>query len=75
MDLSSILNDIKSAVALAKTAMEIGADSGPFIKLAYDVGFNGKHLTAEERAEMAAKEQEFRNSIDAVIAADDAATD
>ncbi len=75
MDLSSILDDIKSAVGLAKTAMELGMDAAPYIATAYAIGFQGKKLTPEERQAMTDQEAAFRAQIDAVIAVDDAATD
>lgn len=71
MNLANILSDVKAAIGLAKTAMELGVDAKPFIDIALSVA-NGHVLTADERATMTASENAFREQIDARIAADDA---
>jgi len=66
---------IKLALTLATTAYQLGKDAAPYIKLAYEIQFKNKVLTAEERKAMEAQEQSWREEIDVIIAADDIATD
>jgi len=75
MDPVSILADVQLAITLAKMAVSLGVDVAPFVKNAYDIAFNSKTLTDSERQAMQDQEVAFRARIDAVIAADDAATD
>ncbi len=63
------------AVKLASTAYQLGKDAAPYIKLAYEIQFKNKILTAEERKAMDNQEQVWRDEIDAVIADDDVADD
>lgn len=70
-----ILADVQLAIKLAKMAYELGKDVYPFLKTAYEILFQNKVLTAEEREAMEKKEAEWRAEIDAVIAEDDKATD
>lgn len=66
---------IKLALTLATTAYQLGRDAAPYIKLAYEIQFKNKVLTAEERSQMEAQEQSWREEIDAIIAADDVSED
>lgn len=70
-----ILADVQLAIKLAKMAYDLGKDVYPFLKTAYEILFQNKILTAEEREAMEKKEAEWRAEIDAVIAEDDKATD
>lgn len=74
MDLAAILEGAQLAIKLANMAMQIGQDAAPHIKTAFGIMFEGKVLTANERAAMLAQETAWREDIDAAIAADDAAT-
>jgi hypothetical protein len=73
MDPATILADVQLAVSLGKMAYELGQEVGPYLLDAYNIAFGYKVLTAEERQAMRDKETAMRTSIDAVIAADDAA--
>lgn len=66
---------IKLALSLAVTAYQLGKDAAPYIKMAYEIQFKNRILTDDERKAMTAQEQLWRSEIDAVIAADDAASD
>lgn len=66
---------IKLALSLATTAYQLGKDAAPYIKMAYEIQFKNKVLTAEERKAMEDQEQSWRSEIDEIIAADDAAED
>jgi len=66
---------IKLALSLAMTAYQLGKDAAPYIKLAYEIQFKNKVLTAEERKAMEDQEQSWRSEIDEIIAKDAAATD
>jgi len=74
MDPATILADIQIALSVGKLAVELGKDAAPFLITAYNIAFNDKALTDDERAAMKAQEAQFRADIDAQIAADDAAT-
>lgn len=69
MSVDEIISAIKIALSAAQAAYELGQDAGPFIKNAYDI-MNGKTLTADERAELLAKEQALRNRLQAPITDD-----
>lgn len=75
MDPVTILADVQLAIQLAKTAYELGKDMAPYVITAYQIVFENKVLTAEERQAMTDQEASWRADIDTVIAADDAATD
>ncbi len=75
MDAVTILANVELAIKLAKMAYDLGKDMYPYVKTAYEIMFQNKVLTAEERQAMVDQEQLWRAEIDAVIAADDAATD
>lgn len=75
MDVVTIMADVQLAIKLAKMAYEMGKDMYPYVKTAYEIMFKNKILTPEERQAMTDQEQLWRAEIDAVIAADDAATD
>lgn len=66
---------IKLAISLATTAYSLGKDAAPYIKLAYEIQFKNKVLTADERKAMEDQEQSWRSEIDEIIAADAAAED
>ncbi len=66
---------IKLALSLATTAYQLGKDAAPYVKLAYQIQFENKVLTPEERQAMTDQEQSWRSEIDEIIAADDLATD
>jgi len=66
---------IKLAISLAMTAYQLGRDAAPYIKMAYEIQFKNKVLTAEERKAMEDQEQSWRSAIDEIIAADDLAED
>jgi hypothetical protein len=75
MDPVAILKDVQLAIGLAKLAYDLGKDVAPYMITAYEIMFKNKILTAEERDAMTKQELAWRADIDAVIAADDAATD
>lgn len=75
MDPASILADVSLAIKLAKMAYDLGKDVIPYVKTAYEIAFQNKVLTADERETMAKQELEWRAEIDAIIANDDLATD
>lgn len=75
MDVITIMADVQLAIKLAKMAYEMGKDMYPYVKTAYEIMFKNKVLTPEERQAMIDQELAWRADIDAVIAADDAATD
>lgn len=66
---------VKLALSLAMTAYQLGKDAAPYIKLAYEIQFKNKVLTTAERVTMLQQEKLWRSEIDAMIAADDIATD
>jgi len=70
-----ILADVQLAIKLAKMAYDLGKDVYPFLKTAYEILFQNKVLTADERETMEKQEAQWRAEIDAVIAEDDKATD
>jgi hypothetical protein len=74
MDPASILADVQLALQLGNLALQLGQEAGPFLINAYDIAFNNKVLTADDRTAMQAKEASMRADIDAVIAADGTAT-
>lgn len=75
MDPVAILADVQLAIKLAKMAYDLGKDVAPYVITAYEIMFKNKILTAEERQSMTDQELLWRKEIDAVIAADDEATD
>ena len=75
MDPVSILADVQLAIKLAKMAYDLGKDIAPYMITAYQIMFKNKILTADERQAMTDQELLWRAEIDAVIAADDEATD
>ena len=72
MDPVSIIADAQIVISLAKLAYQVGQDALPYIERAYQLLFNNKSLTEQERTDMAAQEAAWRADIDAVIAKDDA---
>lgn len=72
MDLASIMEDVQLAVKLANMAIQLGEDAAPKIQTAYDILFEGKALTPDERDAMIQQEEAWRSDIDGAIAADDA---
>jgi hypothetical protein len=74
MDPATILADVQLAISIGKTAIELGEDAAPFLINAYDIAFENKTLTADERQAMRDQEASMRASIDATIAADDSAS-
>jgi hypothetical protein len=75
MDPVAILKDVQLAISLGKLAYDLGKDVVPYMITAYEIMFKNKILTAAERDAMTQQELLWRAEIDAVIAADDAATD
>lgn len=75
MDPTAILADVQLALSLGKMAVDLGETSAPFLINAYNIAFNNKILTDDERQAMRDQETAMRARIDAVIAADDVATD
>lgn len=75
MDPITILADVQLALQIGKLAMDAGIAAGPYWIRAYDIAFNGLVLTDADRESMRQEEAAMRARIDAVIAADDAATD
>jgi hypothetical protein len=75
MDPALILADVQLAIQLAQMAAGLAIDVGPKLKRAYDIATGALVLTDADRATMLAEEADMRTKIDAVIAADDAATD
>lgn len=71
MDLATLISDAQLAVSVAKLAIAAGQDAAPYIENAYLILFQGKVLTTEERAGMAAQEVAWRNDVDSAIAKDD----
>jgi hypothetical protein len=72
MDAATILADVQLALTIGEAAYKLGMQAGPFLVEAYQIAFQQKVLTADERAEMQAKEAQMRAAIDAAISADDA---
>lgn len=75
MDPVAILADVQLAIKLAKMAYDIGVDAAPYIKTAYQIMFENKVLTTEERQAMRNQEIAWRQNIDNKIAEDDIAAD
>lgn len=73
MDPASILADVQLALTLGKMAIDFGESAGPFLMDAYNIAFNNKVLTPDERQAYRDKEAAYRARVDAVIADDDAA--
>ncbi len=59
-------------IGLAKLAYQVEQDAQPYVIRAWQILFENKPLTEQERADMAAQETAWRSDIDAAIAADDA---
>lgn len=74
MDPLTILADVQLAISIGKLAVQLGQEAGPYLINAYNIAFGDKVLTPEERQAMRDQEAQLRGQIDAVIAADDAAT-
>lgn len=72
MDPATILADVQLAISVGKMAVELGQEAAPFLINAYDIAFENKVMTSDERAALRAKEADMRSQIDAAIAADDA---
>lgn len=75
MDPATVLADVQLAVSLAKMAIDLGRDVAPYVTRAYQIAFENKALTDTERQVMTDQETAMRGEIDAIIAADAAATD
>lgn len=71
MDPATILADVQLALSLGKMALELGQEAGPYLVNAYQIAFENKVLTVDERAAMRAQENQWRSDIDAQIAAED----
>lgn len=74
MDLAAIISSAQIVISVAKLAIQVGQDAAPYIERTYQILFENKELTAEERAAMAAQEAQWRAEIDAAIASDDIAS-
>lgn len=74
MDLAAIISSAQIVISVAKLAIQVGQDATPYIERTYQILFENKELTAEERAAMAAQEAQWRAEIDAAIASDDIAS-
>lgn len=61
-------------IGLAKLAYQVEQDAQPYVIRAWQILFENKALTEQERADMAAQEVAWRSDIDAAIAKDDAGT-
>lgn len=75
MDPVTIMADVQLAIKLAKMAYDAGVDMYPYVKTAYQIMFENKILTAEERQAMTDQETAWRKDIATQVAEDDAATD
>lgn len=75
MDPVIIMADVQLAIKLAKMAYDAGIDMYPYVKTAYQIMFENKVLTAEERQTMTDQETAWRKNIADQVAQDDAATD
>ncbi|MGR4927257.1 hypothetical protein ACIPUD_10670 [Bradyrhizobium sp. CAR08] len=75
MDPATILADVQIALQVGKMAYDLGKESAPFLIKAYQIAFENKVLTAEERAALKAQEDTYRAEIAAAVAADAAAAD
>ena len=75
MDPLIIAADVALAIKLAKMAYDLGKDMYPYVKIAYEIQFKNKVLTADERQTMIDQEIKWRLNIDRIIAEDDVATD
>ncbi|MCK1577772.1 hypothetical protein [Bradyrhizobium sp. 174] len=75
MDPATILADVQIALQVGKMAYDLGKESAPFLIKAYQIAFENKVLTAEERAALKAQEDAYRAEIAAAVAADAAAAD
>lgn len=72
MDLAAILADVQLAVSLGKLAIQVGEDAAPYVERAYQILFEQKTLTDEERQSIKDQENSWRTNIDAAITKDDA---
>lgn len=75
MDPATILADVQIALQVGKMAYDLGKESAPFLIKAYQIAFENKVLTVEERAELRAQEQAYRKEIADQVAADAASPD
>lgn len=75
MDLATILADVQLAVSAGKMALDLGESAAPYLMTAWNIMFNNKMLTPDEHQSLRDQEAAMRARVDAVIAADDAATD
>lgn len=75
MDASQVLADVQLALSLGNMAVQLGEEAAPFLLNAYNIAFNNKVLTDDERAVMQSQEAAMRTRVDAAIAADALATD
>lgn len=73
MDPLVILADVQLAVKLAKMAYDLGKEAAPYVKTAYQILFENKVLTTDERKAMTDQEAAWRTEIDQIIADDDKA--
>jgi hypothetical protein len=67
MDPATILADAQIVLALGKLAIQVGEDAAPFIETAYDIIFNKRTLTDDERAAMLAREASLRATLQAPL--------
>lgn len=72
MDPATILADVQLVLTVGTAAVKLGMEAGPYLLTAYQIAFEQKILTADERAALQAQEAQMRSDIDAAIAADDA---
>lgn len=75
LDLATIMADVQLAVQAGKLAIDLGESAAPYLMTAYNIMFKNKMLTPEERQALRDQEAAMRARVDAVIAADDGATD
>ena len=75
IDFAAILADVQLAISAGKLAIDLGESAAPYLITAYNIMFKNKMLTPDERQDLRDKEAAMRARVDAVIAADDAATD
>ncbi len=74
MDPLSIVAEAQMLIGLAKLAYQVEQDAQPYVIRAWQLLFENKALTDQERTDMTAQEAAWRADIDAAIAKDDSET-
>lgn len=75
MDPVTVMADVQLAIKLAKMAYDAGVDMYPYVKTAYQIMFENKVLTTEERQTITNQEIAWRKDIATQVTEDDTAVD